>query len=291
MMGPGFVLVVDAPARRFCRAASVSSKNGEVVTHSHEHTYSVEGPWQVGVVILGGGQGERLGHGPKALIDLGGKPLLRHVLDAVLTNETISAIAVTAPEELVDVFSQVVEEAESTVAVSVVPGGRTRQASAAAGLASLSSNPDWVAVTDAARPFTPHRIIDCLLSEIRNVARRSAAAKRPCGVVPVLPIIDSVHVMGNSSMLAQPIDRSSLRAAQTPQVFYRECLATAYERAVTIDDTYTDEAGLASRSGAVVITAPGEWSNFKITYPFDLTLARSLVPHVAATRIEVEYLA
>jgi 2-C-methyl-D-erythritol 4-phosphate cytidylyltransferase len=247
------------------------------MVQSHQHGYKLEEPWKVGAVILGAGRGERLGYGPKALIDLAGKPLLRHVLDAIAENETVSAISITAPHHLVEMFERIVVDAESAVPVTVLPGGPTRQTSAATGAASLPAALDWIAVTDVARPFTPQGIIDRLLRSLRVAAERSATTFRPCGVVPVLPLADSVHVVGDDSLITEKVERSSLRAAQTPQVFFRECLERAYEEAGAKAQQYTDEAGMVSCSGGAVVGVPGDFGNFKVTFPNDLIHAHAVL--------------
>ena len=159
----------------------------------------------------------------------------------------------------------------------IVPGGPTRQASAHAGLAALPGNVQWVAVTDVARPFTPRGTVDQLLDAVRETAQHSTDGTRPCGAVPVLPLVDSVHLAGEGpSLLAGAFDRELLRAAQTPQVFHRACLTAAYAAAIDEGVTHTDETGMVSSVGATVVTAPGSPSNFKITFAHDLMVARAV---------------
>ncbi|MGW7362161.1 IspD/TarI family cytidylyltransferase [Streptomyces sp. NPDC054841] len=246
----------------------------------HQHPYALDTPWSAGVVLLGAGQGERLGHGPKALVDLGGKPILLHTLEAMASNETVTTIVVTAPDGMRDTFERIIASAVPAVPVRVVPGGPTRQASAHAGVTALPGHVQWAAVTDVARPFTPHGTVDQLLDVVRGAAERSADGPRPCGAVPVLPLVDSVHLAGEvPSLLAGAFDRGLLRAAQTPQVFHRACLTAAYAAAIDEGVTHTDEAGLVGGTGATVVTAPGSPANFKITVAHDLMMARAVHAH------------
>ncbi|MQL61913.1 2-C-methyl-D-erythritol 4-phosphate cytidylyltransferase [Streptomyces vinaceus] len=242
----------------------------------HHHPYSLDTSWSAGAVLLGAGQGERLGHGPKALIELGGKTLLLHALEAMASNQMVSAIAVTAPTDMRCAFEEIVSSANLNVPVLVVPGGSTRQASTHAGITALAADLEWLAITDIARPFTPHGTVDHLLDHLRRTAERSDGTLRPCGIVPVLPLVDSLHMAAEKSLLAEPFDRGCLWAAQTPQVFHRECLSFAFEVAFDEGSTHTDEAGMANRTGATVITALGNASNFKITFEYDLMLARAV---------------
>ncbi|OPF73190.1 hypothetical protein VT50_0228875 [Streptomyces antioxidans] len=242
----------------------------------HHHPYSLDTSWSAGAVLLGAGQGERLGHGPKALIELGGKTLLLHALEAMASNQMVSAIAVTAPTDMQYAFEEIVSSANLSVPVLVVPGGATRQASTHAGITALAADLEWLAVTDIARPFTPHGTVDQLLDHLRRTAERSEGRVRPCGVVPVLPLVDSLHLAAEKSLLAEPFDRDRLWAAQTPQVYHRECLSSAFEVALDKGATHTDEAGMVNSTGATVITTSGNASNFKITFEHDLMLARAV---------------
>lgn len=247
--------------------------------HRH-HPYSLEDFWNTGVVILAAGSGERLGLGPKALVSLAGKPMLVRVLEAVTANEQVSSVVITAPEDILGDVENLVCRSEPTLPTRVVPGGTTRQASARAGLSALPPEAKWAAVTDAARPFTRPGMVDDLLARLRAAADTETHLQ-PCGIVPVISLADSIHMATDGPLLAEPVDRHRLRAAQTPQVFHRSCLADIYQSASTAGTTWTDEAGLVRACGGRVLSAPGDLANFKITYQHDLVLAEAFHTHTA----------
>jgi len=244
-------------------------------TRRHQHHYRLDAPRTVGAVLLAAGTGQRLGRGPKALIELGGIPLLQHVLDGLATNRSVSEVTVTAPDDMIDRFTELIDAWPATVPVRVIPGGTSRQASAYAGVSALSRGVDWVVVAEAARPFAQPGLVDLLLKQLKATSR---TVPRPCGITPVVPLADSVHFVGEqTSLLAGPFDRDLLRAAQTPQLFYRPCLEQSYEAsAQTGSNHFTDEAGLVADLGGVVVAAPGSALNFKITFDYDLTLAKAI---------------
>ncbi|WP_218639371.1 2-C-methyl-D-erythritol 4-phosphate cytidylyltransferase [Streptomyces sp. IMTB 2501] len=231
-------------------------------------------------MILAAGSGERLGLGPKALVSLAGKPMLIHVLEAVTANEQVSSVVITAPEDTLSDVEELVRRSEPTLPIRVVAGGTTRQASARAGLSALPPEANWAAVTDAARPFTRPGTVDSLLAHVR-AAVGAEAHLQPCGIVPVIPLADSIHMAADGPLLAEPVDRHPLRAAQTPQVFHRSCLADIYRSAAATGSTWTDEAGLVHACGGRVLSAPGDPANFKITYQHDLVLAEAVHTHTA----------
>ena len=96
-------------------------------------------------------------------------------------------------------------------------------------------------------------------------------------VVPVLPVSDTVKVV-EDDIVMRTVDRTTLRAVQTPQGFTRAALERAHQvaRDNGVDDV-TDDAGLCEAAGISVRTIPGDPIAFKITRPLDWTLAEAVV--------------
>jgi 2-C-methyl-D-erythritol 4-phosphate cytidylyltransferase len=129
-----------------------------------------------------------------------------------------------------------------------------------------------VLVHDAARPLTPPELID----EVAAAVRAGHDA-----VIPVLPVVDTIKRVDAAGSVVDTVDRSSLRAVQTPQGFSRATLLAAHA-AAEIDAT--DDAGLAERIGVPVHTIPGREEALKVTRPFDLVVAEALLARTAAVR-------
>ncbi|NIL59745.1 IspD/TarI family cytidylyltransferase [Salinispora arenicola] len=242
----------------------------------HRHRHSLSDPWQVGAVVLAGGYGERLGRGPKALIEIADKPLLLHVLESTVANDCVTAIVITAPDGMEAAFQEVIDSADLSTPIEITRGGLTRQDSAHAGVRALPPSVEWVAVTDVARPFTHRGTVDRLVGCLRGVAQGMQSKLTPCGAIPVIPLTDSVHLVTDHLVLAHPFDRSTLRAAQAPQFFSRTCITAAYESAMRTDSMFTDDAGMVSHFGGTVTSMRGDVTNIKITYEYDLTLAEAI---------------
>jgi 2-C-methyl-D-erythritol 4-phosphate cytidylyltransferase len=105
----------------------------------------------------------------------------------------------------------------------------------------------------------------------------AVAAKLRSGssaVIPALPVVDTIKRVGEASEVVATVDRSVLRAVQTPQGFRRATLAAAHAGAA---DDHTDDAGLAEQAGVRVDTVPGDDLAFKITRPFDLAIAEAIL--------------
>lgn len=116
-----------------------------------------------------------------------------------------------------------------------------------------------VLVHDAARPHVSRELASRVL----------ATAERYGACVPGVPIPDTIKEV-EGSRVARTLERSKLRAVQTPQAFHLSLLKTAFEKAIKEGFQGTDEATLVERLGGDVEMIPGEAGNFKITWPEDL---------------------
>ena len=146
----------------------------------------------------------------------------------------------------------------------MVAGGENRQASVAAALAAVPERYDIVLVHDAARALAPTGLVEAVAAAVRAGAE---------AVIPVLPVVDTVKEVAAETVVGT-VDRSVLRAVQTPQGFRRGVLAAAHAGAV---DQHTDDAGLVEKLGLPVHTVPGDPAAFKVTRPVDLVLAEALL--------------
>ncbi|MEV1144420.1 2-C-methyl-D-erythritol 4-phosphate cytidylyltransferase [Micromonospora sp. NPDC049799] len=217
----------------------------------------------VAVLVPAAGAGVRLGPGrPKALRLLAGEPLLVHAVRRLAAAASVHTIVVAAPAAELDA----VRELLAPVApVTVVAGGAERQASVAAALDAVPEGPDIVLVHDAARALTPPDLVEAVAAAVR--AGHDA-------VIPVLPVVDTVKEVDADEVVLGTVDRSALRAVQTPQGFRRAVLTTAHAVA---SDPLTDDAGLVEKLGVAVRCVPGSEYALKVTRPFDLALAEHLL--------------
>jgi 2-C-methyl-D-erythritol 4-phosphate cytidylyltransferase len=222
----------------------------------------------VAVLVPAAGMGVRLGPGgPKALRLLAGEPLLVHAVREVASAPSVGCVVVAAPPGEVGL----VEDLLSPLAeVLVVAGGAIRQESVALALAAVPDRFEIILVHDAARALAPGTLVESVAAAVR--AGRDA-------VIPVLPVIDTIKEVAATGTVVGTVDRSVLRAVQTPQGFRRATLAAAHASAA---DEHTDDAGMVEKLGVRVHTVPGDELAFKITRPVDLVLAEALVRRTLA---------
>ena len=222
---------------------------------------------RLAIIVVAAGSGSRLGHSePKAFVELHGATILERALHGVFESSESAQVIVVAPTAKLAAARRVSELAAGAASSSVyvVAGGETRQASVAAGLAAVHSEVEVVLVHDAARALTTGALID-------RVAR---AVTPTTGVIPALPVTDTVKKIDAREVVVETIDRSELVHVQTPQGFPRDTLMAAYAAA---DRDYTDDAALFSAAGHEVRVVEGEPRGFKITTPWDLQRAENLL--------------
>ena len=224
---------------------------------------------RVAIIVVAAGSGSRLGHTePKAFVELRGATILERALRGVFESSEPAQVIVVAPSARLAVARRIAAIAAGAASgdVTVVAGGETRQASVAAGLAALADGVEVVLVHDAARALTSASLID----------RVVGAVAPGTGVIPALPVSDTIKRIDGRELVVETVDRSELVHVQTPQGFPRAELVAAYAAA---GRDYTDDAALFSAAGYEVAVVEGEARAFKITTPWDLHRAENLLGH------------
>lgn len=214
-------------------------------------------------IIVAGGSGKRIGGPvPKQFLLLKGRPLLCWTIDAFHRSDASMPIIVVLPEHQIQSWKSLCSSHHFQVPHEIVAGGEERFHSVRNGL-GLVRHDDLVAVHDGVRPLVSAELID----------RCFKAAEAHGAAIPVIPISSSVReVSGDTS---KALDRSTLRAVQTPQCFSVPLLRAAFE--LPYDPAFTDEATLVERIGSAVHLVPGEERNIKVTNLEDLQVAALLI--------------
>jgi 2-C-methyl-D-erythritol 4-phosphate cytidylyltransferase/2-C-methyl-D-erythritol 2,4-cyclodiphosphate synthase len=218
-------------------------------------------------LVVAAGRGERFGAElPKQYVELGGRPLLRHSLEAFCAHPAVAGVAVVyqpAHQALYDA---------ATAGLPLLPpisGGASRQGSVLNGLEGVAGvAPDRVLIHDAARPFVDRGIIDRTLAALETSAGAIAA-------VPVTDTIKRAHGHAGEALIAGTVDRRLLWRAQTPQAFRYRAILAAHRQAVGAE--LTDDAAVAESAGLAVSLVMGAEDNFKVTTAADLERAEALL--------------
>lgn len=218
----------------------------------------------VTAIVPAAGMSKRMGGGAaKQFLPLRGEPVLRQTVQILSECKLVDEIVIAAHDlqrtaELVGGMPKVAH---------IVMGGKERQDSVWEGLRAVHARPRIVCVHDAARPLLTTALLEGILQ---------AAALYPAQVVAT-PVKDTIKTAGPDGLVISTLNRSTLWAVQTPQVFWADVLVNAFRRAQEEGFVGTDCASLVERAGVPVRIFPGSSDNIKITTPDDLALAEAIL--------------
>lgn len=226
--------------------------------------------------VFAGGIGSRMGNSdtPKQYLDLGTRPVIIHTIEKFFVNNRIDEILVLCPKSWVAHTNALIKKyLPEGKKITVIPGGETRNGTLENAIAFIEENyktdEDTVIVThDAVRPFLTHRIIE------ENVD----AALKYGACDTVIPATDTIVESADGKMISSIPDRTRMFQGQTPQSFrlkeLERVLASLTEDEKAI---LTDACKIFSIKNKDVYMVDGEVFNIKITYPYDLKVAHTLL--------------
>lgn len=218
------------------------------------------------LIVVAGGLGTRLGHAqPKALVEIAGTPMLIRTLLAFQNSDLADETIVVCPNGHEGAFTAVLKQEFENQKFKLVPGGKERYDSVRAGLQCLDPDTEYVAIHDAARPFIQHDTIQAVIDTAQDCGAATVAAR--CS--------DTILIADEQQQLDLTPERSRLWSCQTPQVFRRDLIETAY--ASPTPKAITDDATLVQLNGATVRIVEGPDTNLKVTTPNDLHYAEFLI--------------
>ena len=202
----------------------------------------------------------------KILIPLEEEPVIVHTVRALELAPQITEIVVVTRQDLIVPVAQLCQDYGFEKVRKVVAGGASRLHSVRIGTLELSRGLELIAIHDGARPFVPQDVIEQV---IRKAGECGAAA-------PAVPINDTVKEV-REGLVERTVDRTMLRAVQTPQVFDAGLIRAALQKALDDGAEVTDDCSVVERLGMRVALTPGDPFNLKLTTPEDLILARGIL--------------
>jgi 2-C-methyl-D-erythritol 4-phosphate cytidylyltransferase len=216
--------------------------------------------------VLAGGLGTRMGC-PKQFLELRGEPALLHTLRAFERAASVGRIYAVGDRQRVEALARGADISKYT---GCAQPGPFRQLSTKSGLLICEEDPETIVlVHDGSRPLVTPALVD-------RVAEAALAEGAPDGVVPAVPVPDTIKV-GREGEVVKTLDRTELRAVQTPQAFRLGLLRRLHEAPDDYLGAATDDASLVEREGGRVVLVEGERTNIKLTSPEDLVLAEAIL--------------
>ena len=218
-------------------------------------------------VIVAAGSATRMRGVDKIMANLNGEPVIAHTIRSFEHARCIDEIVVVAREDRLEQMRQLVEEKGFTKVSAIVAGGKDRMESVQAGLNAASRETVLAAIQDGARPLVTE---DMICRTVDMALSYHAAA-------PAIPVKDTIKVVGEDGRVESTPDRATLRAVQTPQVFDRDLLVAAWQRAKKEKLQYTDDCSAMEGLGVHVYLTEGSEEILKITTPLDLKIAELIM--------------
>ena len=219
------------------------------------------------LIVVAGGKGMRMGgETPKQFQLLGDKPVVMVTLERLHAIDPSMQLILVLPAKHMDMWLSLCKQYSFAVPLLLAQGGSTRFHSVQNGLAQVDDIDDaLVGVHDGVRPFVSPKVLENCFCE----AWIHGAA------IPMIDVQDSLrHIVGGNGV-TEVVPRDRYRLVQTPQVFRLSLLRRAYEQRFV--ENFTDDASVVEALGEQVVGVEGNRENIKLTTPFDLMVAKTLM--------------
>jgi 2-C-methyl-D-erythritol 4-phosphate cytidylyltransferase len=214
-------------------------------------------------LVVAGGKGTRIKSAvPKQFIIVNGLPVLMHTINAFFRYSEKITVVLVLPEDDFNTWRSLCEKYSFTRPLVLQKGGDTRFQSVRNGLGNIQGD-GLVAIHDGVRPLVSE---DIIAASFRLAAVHQSA-------VAAVRLKESIRMTDQDNTRA--MDRSRFRLIQTPQTFNISLIREAYK--MKEDQSLTDDASVAERSGHIISLFEGSYDNIKITTPEDLLVAEALL--------------
>ncbi len=221
------------------------------------------------LLIAAAGSGSRMGADRnKLLLKVAGKTVLEWTLKAAFASKAINWIGIIGQPKDKSSICSIIHDSVKTV--KWIDGGLTRQESVQLGLSALPNDAKDVLIHDGARCLVTPLIFD-------DIAKIVASGQ---AVIAASQVTDTIKKVDKNGEIIESPPRSDLWSAQTPQAFPVDRLKHAHSEAIAQEWNVTDDASLFERLGFSVKIYDAGPSNIKVTTPFDLVIAESLLSTV-----------
>ena len=204
---------------------------------------------------------------PKQFIELLGMPALHYTLRAFEDSPEVARTYAVGDRQRIEALARA---AGITKYAACAAPGEARSFSTRNGLLLCEEDPETIVlVHDGSR---------CLVTPdlIERVVRAAHGASEPDGIIPGIPVSDTIKVAGEG-IVAGTLDRTNLWSVQTPQAFRLGLLRRLHDSPEEFLRAATDDASLVERDGGRVEIVAGEKTNIKLTSPEDLIFAEAIL--------------
>jgi 2-C-methyl-D-erythritol 4-phosphate cytidylyltransferase len=219
---------------------------------------------KITAVIVAGGKGTRMGASfNKVFLELCGKPIIAHTVEAFEKNPLIDEIVVVTGKNDIQAATEILRKYSKISAI--IEGGNERQQSVSNGINAASG--DIIAIHDGARALIGQSEINSVINDC--IKYGAAALGVPCK--------DTLKEADDNGFIRKTIDRSRTYQIQTPQVFKAEIIKELHKKAELDNLQVTDDCAIAEQYGIRVKITEGSYNNLKITTPEDMAVGEIIL--------------
>jgi 2-C-methyl-D-erythritol 4-phosphate cytidylyltransferase len=219
---------------------------------------------KITAVIVAGGKGTRMGASVnKVFLELCGKPIIAHTVEAFEKNSLIDEIIVVTGKNDIKIAAEILHKYSKVSAI--IEGGTERQQSVSNGINAASG--DIIAIHDGARALIGQSEINSVINDC--IEYGAAALGVPCK--------DTLKEADDNGFIRKTIDRSRTYQIQTPQVFKAEIIKELHKKAELDNLQVTDDCAIAEQYGIRVKITEGSYDNLKITTPEDMAVGEIIL--------------
>jgi 2-C-methyl-D-erythritol 4-phosphate cytidylyltransferase len=217
------------------------------------------------VIIVAGGKGSRMqSNTPKQFIEINGEAIIVRTIKAFLNYNSLIKIIISVHKDFkVYLEELLIKNGLNKNNIQITLGGETRFQSVKNGLSLIEDQNAIVGIHDAARPFV----------SIQTIKTCFDTAKEKGNATPFVFVTDTVRKV--DGQFNSSVDRSLFRIIQTPQCFLASKIKDAF--AQEYNPIFTDDASVLEYNGEKINLVEGNIENIKITTPFDLSIAKTLL--------------
>jgi 2-C-methyl-D-erythritol 4-phosphate cytidylyltransferase len=233
---------------------------------------------RITAIIPAAGIGKRFGKNlNKVFYSLLNKPVLLWTLEIFQSLKEVTEIVPVLKEEDMSFCNEIVERHNISKVRFIVPGGKERQDSVYNALCCLKEDVTVVITHDGVRPVISRDLVEIAIKDFLANMRKGID-----GVVVGVPVKDTLKevtvgdkraISENALFVKKTLDRDTVWAIQTPQVFSFKKLKEAYDKALSEGFYSTDDSALLERYGGNIKIILGSYKNIKITTPEDISIA------------------
>lgn len=217
---------------------------------------------QMSVILLCGGQGTRMQSKlPKQFLKINEKMIALYSFDVFKQMPEVAEIVVVCEPDYQHYFSL----NDLSIPLHFAPPGMRRQDSVYNGLQALRAKAPFTCVHDSARPFITPPIVRRVMHAAEEVGAASAG----------MPLKFTIKKHHGNHLVEETPDRSKYWEIQTPQIMRTDLLKKGFELIKQTNLEVTDDVSLVEALGLPVKLVAGCYTNFKITTPDDLELAKN----------------